>query len=58
MRHNVCDRQYPPSSFDIDMSLMIHGRVNEALMLGTAEQRHAAAAAAVAAVQQQAAPNF
>jgi uncharacterized pyridoxal phosphate-containing UPF0001 family protein len=26
-------------------------RVNEALMLGTAEQRHAAAAAAVAAVQ-------
>lgn len=32
--------------------------VNEALMLGTAEQRHAAAAAAVAAVQQQSAPNF
>ncbi|ETW86835.1 hypothetical protein HETIRDRAFT_437588 [Heterobasidion irregulare TC 32-1] len=29
-------------------------QVNEALMLGTAEQRHAAAAAAVAAVQQQA----
>jgi hypothetical protein len=28
-------------------------QVNEALMLGTAEQRHAAAAAAVAAVQQQ-----
>ncbi|KAH7886189.1 hypothetical protein F5I97DRAFT_1809545 [Phlebopus sp. FC_14] len=32
--------------------------VNEALMLGTAEQRHAAAAAAVAAVSQQSQPNF
>ncbi|THH19675.1 hypothetical protein EW146_g1536 [Bondarzewia mesenterica] len=33
-------------------------QVNEALMLGTAEQRHAAAAAAVAAVQQQAPASF
>jgi len=32
--------------------------VNEALMLGTAEQRHAAAAAAVAAVSQQSQSNF
>ncbi|KAI6136254.1 hypothetical protein EDD17DRAFT_1566774 [Pisolithus thermaeus] len=32
--------------------------VNEALMLGTAEQRHAAAAAAAAAVSQQSQPNF
>jgi len=35
------------------MQLTSFLRVNEALMLGTAEQRHAAAAAAVAAVQQQ-----
>lgn len=48
----------PSPSLDVDTSLTIHGRVNEALMLGTAEQRHAAAAAAVAAVQQQSAPNF
>jgi len=34
-------------------ALTFPSRVNEALMLGTAEQRHAAAAAAVAAVQQQ-----
>ncbi|KAH9982760.1 hypothetical protein BGW80DRAFT_1453584 [Lactifluus volemus] len=33
-------------------------QVNEALMLGTAEQRHAAAAAAVAAVQQQQQSSF
>ncbi|KAN0093305.1 hypothetical protein V8E55_004091 [Tylopilus felleus] len=32
--------------------------VNKALMLGTAEQRHAAAAAAVAAASQQSQPNF
>ncbi|KAI5998029.1 hypothetical protein EDD15DRAFT_2386780 [Pisolithus albus] len=32
--------------------------VNEALMLGTAEQRHAAAAAAAAAASQQSQPNF
>ncbi|EIW87117.1 hypothetical protein CONPUDRAFT_134418 [Coniophora puteana RWD-64-598 SS2] len=32
--------------------------VNEALMLGTAEQRHAAAAAAVAAASQQSQPSF
>jgi hypothetical protein len=36
--------------FDIVLTCLL--RVNEALMLGTAEQRHAAAAAAVAAVQQ------
>ena len=35
-------------------SLTISRSVNEALMLGTAEQRHAAAASAVAAAQQQA----
>jgi hypothetical protein len=38
--------------------LNILSRVNEALMLGTAEQRQAVAAAAVAAVSQQHPPVF
>jgi Helix-loop-helix DNA-binding domain len=51
-------RQYVYLSRYSDVALTLLLRVNEALMLGTAEQRHAAAAAAVAAVQQQQQSSF
>lgn len=52
-------RQYVLLDSPPNMSLTVSSRsVNEALMLGTAEQRHAAAASAVAAAQQAPSSSF